>query len=236
MRAHCARAAGETVMVYSIGQVSVYQIAPNVDTVGGDYIWRDVKFLNPDKVDRLAAGDLFLSERFGQGYAIDPETAPKAMIWKSKTKLPPDYAYGNNSIMLISERFRDLVEQFEPGVHQFLPVAMYFKRTDTEPFDTFYWFICCQLIDSLDPYHTTIPWDGDYDKRKDDGFRLGSWHIDAEAIPRQKPVFSLKAIGDRHLWRDPYRSRGYVHCSNAFGEAIKAADLKGFGLKQFEQT
>ena len=223
-------------MVYSLGKVSVYETAPDIETVGGDKVWRDVKFLNPDEVDPPAASDMFLNERFGQGYAIDPETAPKAMIWKSKNKLPTDYAFGNNSIMLVSARFRDLVEHFEPEVHQFLPVTMYFKRTDAESFDTFYWFICCQLIDSLDPQHTTIPWRGKgYDVRRADGRRWGFWHIDAEADPPQKAVFSLEAIGDRHLWRDPHWSRGTVYCSDAFGEALNAQGLSGFGTSQREQ-
>jgi hypothetical protein len=223
-------------MVYSLGRVGIYETAPDIEIVGGDKVWRGVRFLNPDEVDPPAASDMFLSERFGQGYAIDPETAPKAAIWKSKDKLPPDYAFGNNSIMLVSVKFRDLVEQFEPGVHQFLPVSMYFKQTDIESFDTFYWFICCQLIDSLDPQHTTIPWRGKgYDVRREDGRRWGSWHIDAEAEPPQKPVFSLAAIGEHHLRRDPYWSRGMVYCSDAFGEALNAQGLSGFGTSQREQ-
>lgn len=223
-------------MVYSLGKVSVYETTPDFETVGGDEAWTKVDYLYPDAVDLHARSQSNPSRRLGYGHPIAPETAPKAMIWKSKSKLPPDYAFGNNEIMLVSGRFRDLVDRFEPNVHQFLPVEMYFNRNDTDPFDTFYWFVCCTLIDSLDPEHTTIPWDGDYNKRKDDGFRLGSWHIDAEAEPPQKPVFSLAAIGNHHLWRDPHRARGHVHCSNVFGDAMEAADLRGFGLKEFDQV
>lgn len=224
-------------MVYSIGKVSVYETEPDNTVVGTqDGVWDKVEYLNPDEVDRPAASPLFQTERFGQGYAIAPETAPKAVLWKSKTKLPPDYAFGNNSIMLVSAKFRDLVERFEPSVHQFLPVEMYFSKKDNQPFDTFYWFICCQLIDSLDPEHTTIPWQGKgYDVRREDGRRWGSWQIDADAQPPQKAVFSLKAIGDHHLWRDPYWSRGMVRCSNEFCDAIYAGGLTGFGMSQREQ-
>ncbi len=223
-------------MVYSIGKVSVHETEPDNEVVGTrEGVWDKVEYLYPDQVDRAAASPLFQTERFGQGYAIAPETAPKAVVWKSKTKLPPDYAFGNNSIMLVSEKFRDLAERFEPGVHQFLPVGMYFCKQDEKPFDTFYWFVCCQLIDSLDPEHTTIPWAGEYETRREDGRRRGSWHIDAEANPPQKDVFSLKAIGDRHLWRDPYWARAMVRCSNEFGEALRSAGLTGFGTSQREQ-
>ncbi|MCX9147529.1 imm11 family protein [Erythrobacter sp. WG] len=222
-------------MVYSLGKVSVYETTPGIETVGGDEAWTRVDYLHPDAVDRHAKGEENHSRRLGYGYPIAPETAPKAMIWKSKSKLPPDYAFGNNEIMLVSRRFHDIVDRFELGVHQFLPVQMYFNRNDADPFGTFYWFVCCTLIDSLDPHLTTIPFRGFYDERMEDGLRRGRWHIDAEADPPQKAVFSLKAIGNHHLWRDPYRARSYVHCSDAFGDAIEGAELKGFGLKHFEQ-
>ncbi len=220
-------------MVYAIGKVSVYETSPDDEVVGSkDGVWEKVEYLNPDAVDRHAKTRR--KPVMSYGYPIAPETAPKAVIWKSKTKPPPDYALGNNEIMLVSGKFRDLVEQFEPGVHQFLPVAMYFRKNDDAPFETYYWFICCTLIDSLDPAHTTLTWDGaPYDERMD-GLRRGAWYFEV-TTPPQKAVFSLKAIGDRHLWRDPYRVRDYVHCSDAFADAMTAAGLTGFGLTQYEQ-
>lgn len=221
-------------MVYSIGKVSVYETEPDNEVVGTrEGVWDKVEYLHPDSVDKIARARR--RSLMSYGYPVVPETAPKAVLWKSKTKLPPDYAFGNNEIMLVSVRFRDLVERFEPGIHQFLPVEMYFSKKDEKPFDTFYWFVCCQLIDSLDPEHTTIPWDGEYEARREDGRRWGSWQIDAEAQPPQKAVFSLKAIGDRHLWRDPYFGRGTVNCSNAFGDAVKFTKLNGFALSKDEQ-
>ncbi|MEO7691361.1 MAG: DUF1629 domain-containing protein [Sphingomonas sp.] len=219
-------------MVYSIGKESVFETEPENRVIGGEEVWSKLQFLHPERVDRLAKlpGRLPL----GQGYPLVPDSAPKVMLWRSKSKLPPDYASGNNSAMTVSSRFRDLVEQFEPGVHQFLPIDMYNSKTATEPFDRFYWFVVCTLIDSLDPKHTTITWDGEYDVIYN-GMRRGGWYFDHSVSPPQKAVFSLRAIGDRHLWRDPYYTRNYVNCSDAFGEAMIAAGLTGFGLRQYEQ-
>ena len=151
--------------------------------------------------------------------------------------MPADYAMGNNEVMLVSEKFRDLVEQFEPSAHQFLPVEMLHAK-DEAPFATFYWFICCQLIDSLDPEHTTITWGPKPELYHEsvEGMRRGSWRYDQSVTPKQVAVFSLKAIGSRHLWRDPYYTRNYVNCSDVFGEAMKAAKLSGFGLIHFDQV
>lgn len=138
--------------------------------------------------------------------------------------------------MLVSKRFRDLVELFEPDQHQFLPVDMFHKKGQ-DPFDIFYWFICCNLVDSIDRNHTTLTWEGfDYEERMEDGLRRGFWTYDHAVTPPPLPVYSLSAIGNRHLWRDPYRNREYVHCSDAFGEALLTAGLTGFGLMKYQQV
>ena len=222
-------------MVYSLGAKGVYEFTPRSAILGNEQRgWDQLQYLEPDKVDiHAAARDQFVTS---YGYAVDPDTAPHKVLWPEKGKPPPDYALGNNEFMLVSPRFRDLVERFEPDVHQFLPVPMLRHENDTEPFDTFYWFVCCNLLDTLDPELTTLTWRGNYDERMDDGFRRGYWKFDRTAEPKQKPVFSLQAIGDHHLWRDAYRVRNYVHCSDAFGEALLAAGLTGFGLRHYEQV
>jgi hypothetical protein len=222
-------------MVYSLGRKSPHDTDPVNEVIGGEAVWADLRFQDPESVDRLAKipGRVPL----GQGYAVACDSAPKSFLWKSTSKAPPDYAFGNNSVMLVSSRFRNLVETFEPNLHQFLAVSMHDSKTSPEPFDEFYWFVCCNLIDSLDPEHTTITWgppNGDYNAIKD-GLRLGSWRFDPSITPAQKPVFSLQAIGKRVLWRDPYWGREIVHCSDEFGEAMIAANLTGFGLHRWEQ-
>ena len=222
-------------MVYSIGRTGVYEIEPDSHVRGRDEVWGKVEFLHPDKVDRHAwARDHVLTT---YGYPLVVDSLPKGFVWKSKAKLPPDYAFGNNRVMLVSARFRDLVERFEPGAHQFAPVSMYHSNAEAEPFDEFYWFICCNLIDSLDPAKTTFNWRGFYDERMEDGLRRGRWHFDVADEPSQTAVFDLNATGDRHLWRDPYlNARTTVYCSDAFGEALMAAELTGFGLLHYEQV
>lgn len=220
-------------MVYSIGRKSPYDTDPVNEVIGGGAAWANLQFQNPETVDRLAKipGRMPL----GQGYPIAADSGPRSFLWKSTSKSPPDYAFGNNSVMLVSLQFRDLVEQYEPGVHQFLPVEMYNSKAATEAFDRFYWFVCCTLIDSLDPEHTTLTWRGEYDVRIEHGLRRGFWKLDHDASPPQRPVYSLNAIGSRHLWRDPYYNRDYVKCSDTFGNALIDAGLTGFGLLHYEQ-
>lgn len=220
-------------MVYSIGKKSPYDTDPANEVIGGSGAWSNLHFLHPETVDRKAK--LPGRTLIGQGYPVAIDSAPKYFLWKSTSKVPPDYAFGNNSVMLVSSRFRDIVEKFEPGVHQFVSVDMYSSKTATEPFDQFYWFVVCTLIDSLDPERATLSWKGDYQDRGSDGLRYGLWSFDASASPPQRAVYSLHAIGSRHLWRDPYWGRDVVHCSDAFGEALTACNLTGFALNKQEQ-
>ncbi|MBB5697795.1 imm11 family protein [Sphingomonas yantingensis] len=216
-------------MVYSLGKKSPYDTDPRHEVVDGE-AWAKVEFLRPDRVDRIARARRYPLMRYG--YPVVPDSAPKTVLWSSRRLPPPDYAFGNNEIMLVSGRFRDLVERFEPDVHQFLPVDMVHKKGEA-PFDTFYWFVCCQLIDSIDPDRTTLAWDGDdYEEHMDDGFRRGFWRYDHNVSPPPVPAYSLAAIGDRHLWRDPYWAREVVRSSNVFGEAMIEAELTGFAINK----
>lgn len=219
-------------MVYSIGKKSPYDTDPVNEVIGGGAAWENLRFLDPEAVDRRAKmpGRIPL----GQGYPVVPDSAPKSFLWRSTSKLPPDYAFGDNSVMLVSPRFRDLVEKFEPGVHQFLPVDMFNSKTAAEPFDRYYWFVACNAIDSLDPEQTTLTWDGEYDVIYN-GMRRGAWFFDINVDPAQKPIFNLNAVGENCLWRDPYYSRDYVYCSDAFGEAMISSQLTGFSLRHYEQ-
>lgn len=221
-------------MVYSIGKKSPYDTDPVNEVIGGEAAWADLRFQDPEAVDRLAKipGRVPL----GQGYAVAPDSAPKSFLWKSTSKRPPAYAFGNNSVMLVSSRFRDLVDQFEPGVHQFLPVNVYSSKTATEPFDQYYWFVVCNLIDSINPERTTLTWRGEYDERIEGGLRRGFWKYDHDMSPPPRAVFDLKRIGNRQLWRDPYYTRDYVNCSDTFGDAMIASGLSGFALRRYEQV
>lgn len=222
-------------MVYSIGRTGVYEIEPDGYVRGGDEAWGEVEFLHPEGVDSHAKARDHLLTTYGYPLVVD--SMPKGFVWKSKTKAPPDYVFGTNRVMLLSARFRDLVERTEPGVHQFAPVSMYYSDVEDERFDEYYWFVCCNLIDSLDPKKTSYNWRGFYDERMEDGLRRGRWYLDLAVEPTQKAVFDLNAIGAHHLWRDPYiNARTTVYCSDVFAGSVRDAGLTGVALNYHEQV
>jgi hypothetical protein len=55
-------------------------------------------------------------------------------------------------MIVVSGRFREIVDQFEPGVHQFLPVR-YVEQANVLAER---YFITCNRLDSVDRIRTTM--------------------------------------------------------------------------------
>ena len=91
-----------------------------------------------------------------EALAFDPATAPKRVLYTSGGKTIPDFTAIEGRFSLCQEA-RDLVEAFEPGVHQLLPVQVVrprsprpIHRLDGRVLDTPY-FICniMTLLDAV---------------------------------------------------------------------------------------
>jgi hypothetical protein len=190
-----------------------------------------IEYADPDNVHWKAKKDN--ATKRNQGYAVNPDTMPKRVLWASGKYDVPDIL----PWFAVSPRFRDLVEQFEPGVHQFLPVEIYKKRTGA-PVATYYWFVVCQRIDSVDRAHTTFDWQAPKDEPE-----AGHWsaHIfkteplEMIKIEGAKLVFNNSQVAGHHIWNDPHISPGGDHlCSDAFGKAALAANFTGLAVGQLE--
>lgn len=132
---------------------------------------------------------------------------------------------------MVSPRFRDLVESFEAGVHQFVPVEIY-RKPNGQPVATYYWFIICQRLDSVDREHTTYAW-----KAPADDPAAGHWAsslFDRQLqrrveVPNAKLVFSNRQVSGRHIWHDPHvLTFNNGLCSDAFAEAALGGHFRGF--------
>jgi hypothetical protein len=186
--------------------------------------WKNIQYAEPDKVHPSALRENVAADQ--QGYWVKPETMPKQYLWSNGSKPLPDVLPG----MVVCPRFRDLVEQFEPGVHQFVPVNIY-KSKKGEPVATYYWFIVGQRLDSVDRERTTFMW-----KAPVDDPAAGYWTSrirNAETreysdIPDAKMVFSNNKVAGHHIWHDPHLlTFGSGLCSDTFAEALLASGMSG---------
>lgn len=189
--------------------------------------WRHIKYAEPDKVHPSALRDDVSARE--QGYRVDPETMPKQYLWANGSEPLPDVLPG----FVVSPRFKDLVERYEPGVHQFVPIEIYKKRKG-EPVATYYWLIVGQRIDSVDREHTTFHWRAPKNDPADGKWIDEIMDVDTfqfTPIPDAKLVFSNKQVEGHHIWHDPHVlvfNNGLI--SDEFANAIVANAMTGVGV------
>lgn len=181
---------------------------------------RLLEYANPDSVHPSALQDDAIRRQ--QGYWLRPDTLPKKVLWaKGTNPTLPDVLFW----FAVSPRFRELVEKFEPEVHQFVPVEIFHSR-NSAPVATYYWFIVGQRLDSVDRERTTFVFqEGKIGLWSDSIANTETWQF--TKIPNAKLVFSHALIGDHHIWNDPHVMGGERLCSDAFAKAMIASGMTG---------
>lgn len=218
-------------MVYFVScrDISTIPVYPEFLDTSAEGAFDGIRYeQNPELLDLNAVEREFLAKgasAIEHGYRVIGDTAPKKMLWEGGDNPLPDIIQRN--CLAISPGFRDLVEQFEPGVHQFFPVEIY-KARNSDSSATYYWINVCNRIDSIDPDQSNLYWKSNYAGER------GSWR---KKDGEDKLVFSLRNISDRHLWMDPFLStHRYFYCSNQFAQAAKAENFLGLELTEQKEA
>lgn len=166
--------------------------------------------LTPDEAKILPSHSIFA------GRPVDTTHLPTKVQQagpKRKFKdISPDGLYS------VSEKFREVVERLEPGVHQFVPVEFVWKD-GTHAADR-YWYFPCNRLDSVDRDKTTLEFRHIWDPGSDG-----------------EVFFSRSQIGDCHLWRDKFMPSSYgPFISNALYQAFMEAGIEGLGVQELPET
>ena len=124
---------------------------------------------------------------------------------------------------VVSQRYKNLVESFEPGVHQFSPVEI-FHRDGTPYGESFYYHRVYLFIDAVNPVLGGLEksWMTAHPESNPDryGWKFVRGSRDKLAVFKDK-------IAGRATWRD---TRYFVvtFCSDAFVEKLKAGNFRGW--------
>lgn len=211
-------------MVYSCGVREPYATSVTRELIGAsEAVMTDMPYLHPDEVDPIANLEGYV--RMTQGYPVEPAFAPTKLMWGDKRKAVPDFIV-YCTVPIISERVKAIVEEYEPGAHQFLPLDLYHRKA-TAPFARHYWFVICKLIDTIDEKATTYqlemsPWAegvGFYDTTNRDG------HL----------IHSRKKISGNSCWREKYSARWWM-MSDQIIERFEVGNIVGLGKTRFEEV
>ena len=163
-----------------------------------------------------------------KGRAVSVEYFPKKIMKNGPVRLIPDMArvFG---FMMVSQKYKGLVEKFEPGVHQFSPVEVYWDK-DEPPIGTYYFFNICNRLDSTDRENTTWRWSS--------GAGGSAWmptDTKQKAVVGLELVFRKGANGNAAIWCDKYLSDANI-CSDAFHDATVAAGCGGINYIHCEEV
>jgi hypothetical protein len=196
----------------------------------GDEPFNNLPYANPDEVE-LPAPEKERKYTIGHGYRVKADRAPKKALWQARKA---EYAITDLASVLgqtiVSEKFRLLVEKYEPGVHQFIPVDIY-DKVGGPVSSRRYWLNVCRRKDCVDPVRSKFEWKTDYSGV------TGYW--DDRPHPGSKLVFSKEKIGDMHLWVNPHlpasKSQNF-YASSAFMEGAEAAGITGMLFAQHPEV
>lgn len=147
------------------------------------------------------------------GRRVKREGMPSKVKWWDRRPVP-DFQILHSPTMIVSQRFREVVESIEPGVHQFEPVE-YVTKGGEHVADMFV-FVICNRIDSVDRDLTTM-------------YRFDNYWKAGGPLGGSRLAFNSAQVGNHHIWIDKYLP-DYRLASSTFVDAVRAAGLVGIGF------
>jgi len=154
-------------------------------------------------------GRVIQSTMEATGYPVKTEHLPTKVRFGGR-KRERDFDM-NASMMVASDKFRDVLEGLEPGVHQFVPFEATWK--DGSSAGEWFWFFPGHRIDGMDREATTHPY-------RDDIQRYS--HKNGNRY-----VANLTQIGDVHVYMDAAAPWQFPRVFAVFKKAMDEAGAKG---------
>ena len=161
------------------------------------------------------------------GIAFHPaDEAPWDLEILRKRKVLPDF-FSIRGEFGVSRAFKEILEELEPGVHQFFPIKA--QRIDGEPVAGEYFiFVTCVLLDTaLIPEMSNVIQLGKVETFPN-GLTYDSIYYTASGPGPDTFTLDRKVIGDHHAWCDERLPK--IFFSDEFVARIEAAKLGGVDL------
>lgn len=184
--------------------------------------WPDARHVGGD-TDRMELEDATLDggvnivgARYASGRRLRTENAPTEVVWLSCRKLQDleSTRMGN-----VSVRLRELIEDIEPGVHQFIPIPFVSRRG--EALGTRWFWQVCNRLDTVHRDRTNWQLSGpSWRPPKDSGSTL---------------IFDVARIGRHSFWHDKYLINGPFISDEAKAQFCEAG-MTGLRYHHYEQS
>jgi hypothetical protein len=223
-------ARGVNKVVYYLGSTTTLAHYANTKVLDGDPHKIEIADTTPDPGFDMSTASTYPAN---QGRPIRAGNVPTRIEWQEKA--PVADVLTEHGMIVVPERFREIVEQFEPGVHQFLPVAYVDRRGKV--LAQRYYFVACNRLDSIDREHSTMI----LFKERRWSTALAILGVDPTQIPlgfninvEPKIVFNNAQVGGRHAWSDMFLPLVAPYLSDALAEALIEESFTGISISKGE--
>ena len=205
-----------SLMIYNLYPETVGAYTLHFDDLNGD-----VKKVKPEEdLPEFGPDCIMRAHYFRSGKRLQTEHIPTQIRPKRRKGRLPDYA-GHALAQVCSQAFRDVVEQHDPGLHQFVPVEIVWK--DGSVYEVpYYWLIPGVRLKSLHPTLSNPPLDK---HRHYDGFTS----FGKPGPGPVQPVFQAEIVKDHDFFCE-YGLTGYLYASEKLKDALTTANLTGVGF------
>lgn len=194
-------------MVWNIGFNDGMGVTVGMMEMDGDLYKIEYVDTTPDWP---GVGGGFAMGELNLGRPIKPDYVPTKLEWGgAKNRKLPDAIHGR-SMLLVSDRIKDIIERYEPRTHQFFPIDVFYKSNKELAAKMFFLNICTRL-DSVDRELATC--------KLQHGLM---WRPDLSG----ELVFNMDQIGNHHLWHDKHISDG-TYASEELYQAMVKAGITG---------
>jgi len=201
-------------MVWSMGFNDGIGHAVGHEMLDGDR--KKIEYVDPTR-ELFTVGGGFEPGELYCGRPIKSDHVPTRVKRGGKRYGIPDVVWGVN-MAFANGRFRDVVERFEPGRHQFFPVDMLWE--DGTLAQKMFMLNICNRLD-------TVSRDASSASMSKNN-RM--WLPETGTI-----VFSLPRVGDHHLWVDKHIHAG-TYVSDALHDALLEAKITGLAFSPRPST
>jgi len=215
-----------------------YFLYPDVpgDSASYSMEWIDGDYSKVSLIDVTPDGGTAIHPRitfhFLAGRPVQDEFLPTKMKSDFSGKRFPDYCAAASGALAVSDKFKNIVETYEPSIHQFFPFDIISKKGELR--ETMYIMIICNRLDTvnIDKTNRIFFKERRWKKREDDRTDPDR----AQWKGKDRLVLDTKKIGNAHLWidkhLDPQESR---MMSNQLATALREAELSHVGLREVEE-
>lgn len=137
----------------------------------------------------------------------------------------------NDGLLIVQQPFKDLIETFEPSVHQFWPITITLRNGELYPMPCYGLAIMNHIQSVLadqsewNPGHSWPP----------HRYRTTEF-FDSEKHRVDRVILSREAIGNAHLWRDTHWQEPGIFISNEFRDAVKDVGLRIFPARKAKEV